>query len=72
VQLGGQRRAHGISGSILNWIGEWLKRRQQRVVLNGMSPGCTLQVELTVVLLIGYSNLQMILNWLAQFTVQRK
>jgi len=27
--------AHGISGKILQWIGEWLKGRQQRVVLNG-------------------------------------
>ena len=28
-------KAHGISGRILKWIGEWLKGRQQRVVLNG-------------------------------------
>jgi len=27
--------AHGISGKILQWIGEWLNGRQQRVVLNG-------------------------------------
>jgi len=27
--------AHGIDGSILKWIGEWLSGRQQRVVLNG-------------------------------------
>ena len=27
--------AHGISGKILQWIGECLKGRQQRVVLNG-------------------------------------
>ena len=29
-------KAHGISGSILNWISEWLKDRQQRVVLHGI------------------------------------
>lgn len=28
-------RAHGICGNLLNWIGEWLYKRQQRVVLNG-------------------------------------
>ena len=28
-------RAHGISGKIFQWIGEWLNGRQQRVVLNG-------------------------------------
>jgi len=28
-------QAHGISGKILQWIGEWLNGRQQRVVLNG-------------------------------------
>ena len=27
--------AHGISGKTLQWIGEWLNGRQQRVVLNG-------------------------------------
>ena len=27
--------AHRISGKILQWIGEWLNGRQQRVVLNG-------------------------------------
>ena len=26
---------HGITGSLLNWIGEWLIGRLQRVVLNG-------------------------------------
>ena len=29
-------KAHGISGSILHWIDEWLKDRQQRVVLHGI------------------------------------
>ena len=28
--------AHGITGDILRWIGEWLKDREQRVVLNGI------------------------------------
>ena len=28
--------AHGLSSRILNWIGEWLLGRQQRVVLNGV------------------------------------
>jgi len=27
--------AHVIAGSLLNWIGEWLNGRLQRVVLNG-------------------------------------
>ena len=27
--------AHGITGSLLNWIGEWLNGSLQRVVLNG-------------------------------------
>ena len=26
-------KAHGITGDILKWIGEWLKDREQRVVL---------------------------------------
>ena len=29
-------KAHGISGNILHWIDEWLKDRQQRVVLHGI------------------------------------
>ena len=29
--------AHGISGSILNWIGAWLTNRKQKTVLNGKS-----------------------------------
>ena len=29
-------KAHGIIGDILRWIGEWLKDREQRVVLNGI------------------------------------
>ena len=28
-------RAHGISGSIANWIQAWLSNSKQRVVLNG-------------------------------------
>ena len=28
-------RAHGIRGSVANWIEEWLKERKHRVVLNG-------------------------------------
>ena len=35
VRLLNKLKAHGISGDILNWIGEWLNKRQQRVVLNG-------------------------------------
>jgi len=27
--------AHGIDGEILQWIGNWLSDRKQRVVLNG-------------------------------------
>ena len=27
--------AHGIRGQLFNWIGAWLRGRQQRVVLNG-------------------------------------
>jgi ribonuclease P/MRP protein subunit RPP40 len=30
-------RAHGINGKIARWIEEWLKEREQRVVLNGKS-----------------------------------
>lgn len=30
---------HGISGSILNWVREWLSDRKQRVVLNGKKSG---------------------------------
>ena len=29
-------KAHGIYGRILNWIDEWLKSRQQRLVLIGI------------------------------------
>jgi len=35
VRLLHRLKAHGISSNILNWIGEWLNARQQRVVLNG-------------------------------------
>ena len=28
-------RSHGITGKIADWIEDWLKDRQQRVVLNG-------------------------------------
>ncbi len=28
-------KAHGITGPILNWLGNWLKDRTQRVVVNG-------------------------------------
>ena len=28
-------KEHGISGHVLFWIGEWLNKTQQRVVLNG-------------------------------------
>ena len=35
VRLLNKLLAHGISGKILQWIGEWLNGRQQRVVLNG-------------------------------------
>ena len=35
VRLLKKLRAHGICGNLLNWIGEWLYKRQQRVVLNG-------------------------------------
>ena len=27
--------AHGLGGDILQWIGNWLSNRKQRVVLNG-------------------------------------
>ena len=30
-----QLKCHGIKGNVLNWIEEWLSRRQQRVILNG-------------------------------------
>ena len=30
-----QLKAHGIRGTLLNWIDEWLSGRQQRVILNG-------------------------------------
>lgn len=30
-------RAHGIRGSVLNWIEEWLRARKQRVVIDGES-----------------------------------
>jgi len=30
-------RSHGIGGHIANWIENWLKDREQRVVLNGES-----------------------------------
>lgn len=29
-------RSHGIGGTIVEWIGEWLRGRKQRVVLNGV------------------------------------
>jgi ribonucleases P/MRP protein subunit RPP40 len=32
-------KAHGIRGPLLHWIGEWLKGRRQRVVLNGKFSG---------------------------------
>ena len=35
IRLMSKVRAHGILGSVANWIGEWLKNRKQRVVLNG-------------------------------------
>jgi len=35
VRLLKKLEAHGITGSLLNWIGEWLNGRLQRVVLNG-------------------------------------
>ena len=28
-------KAHGITGNILNWLENWLKGKQQHVVLNG-------------------------------------
>jgi len=30
-------KAYGITGDVLRWIGEWLKDREQRVVLNGIN-----------------------------------
>src|SRR3981081_389001 len=35
VRLLEKVKAIGIDGNILRWIGEWLNRRKQRVVLNG-------------------------------------
>ena len=32
-------KAHGVSGPLLRWIGDWLKGRRQRVVLNGKASG---------------------------------
>lgn len=32
-------RSHGIGGGLVNWIGEWLTDRKQRVVLNGTMSG---------------------------------
>ena len=29
-------KAYGITGDVLRWIGEWLKDREQRVVINGI------------------------------------
>ena len=29
-------RAHGITGSIINWIDNWLADKEQRVVINGI------------------------------------
>ena len=29
-------RAHGITGSTINWIEKWLADREQRVVINGI------------------------------------
>ena len=29
--------AHGISGKVLSWVGNWLSNRLQRVVLNGFT-----------------------------------
>ena len=34
-------KAHGIDNSLLKWIGDWLKDRRQRVVLNGKASGWT-------------------------------
>jgi len=31
--------AHGLGGDILQWIGNWLSNRKQRVVLNGQYSG---------------------------------
>ena len=28
-------RAHGVRGAVWRWIGEWLRGRKQRVVING-------------------------------------
>ena len=30
-------KAHGVDGNLLAWIGDWLKDRKQKVVLNGCS-----------------------------------
>jgi len=32
-------KAHGLSSHVLFWIGEWLNKRQQRFVLNGVPQG---------------------------------
>ena len=35
VRLMSKVRAHGILGSVADWVEEWLRNRKQRVVLNG-------------------------------------
>ena len=35
IRLMSKVRAHGINGTVANWIEEWLSNRKQRVVLNG-------------------------------------
>ena len=37
VRLLEKLRAHGVRGNFLAWIRNWLKNRQQRVVINGES-----------------------------------
>ena len=32
--------AHGTDGKILQWIGNWLSHRKQRLVLNGQLSDC--------------------------------
>ena len=34
-------RAHGITGTIINWIENWLGGREQRVVINGICSSFT-------------------------------